>query len=136
MDVREFRMDDFDRVAALWSRAGLLPSLSDERAEIARKLERDPDLFIVGVDAQTIVGAVMGAYDGRRGWIYHLAIDPDVQSRGFGGTLLRELERRLRQKGCLKVNLLIEMDNANVEAFYQRHGYGRDNLIFMEKWLT
>ncbi len=48
---------------------------------------------------------------------------------------MQELEHRLQEKGCAKVNLLIEPANASVQAFYQRLGYQRDELIFMEKWL-
>jgi len=128
-------MDDYEAVVALWGKAGLIPSRSDARVEIAKKLVRDPDLFLVGLEAGVIVGTVMGGYDGRRAWVYRLAVTPELQANGFGVVLLQELESRLRAKGCLKVNLLIETDNAGVQAFYRRRGYERDDLIFMEKWL-
>ena len=48
---------------------------------------------------------------------------------------MAELEVRLRALGCTKVNLLIEADNAAVTGFYERVGFTRDDLIFMEKWL-
>jgi len=135
MEVREFRMTDYDAVVALWQAAGLHLSPSDDRARILHKLERDPDLFLVGAEQGTLVAAVVGGYDGRRGWVYHLAVHPDHQGRGLGAALLAELEERLRRKGCHKLNLLVEPDNASVQRFYQRVGYRRDELIFMEKWL-
>ena len=135
MEVREFHLDDYEAVIGLWRRTGLLPSRSDERAEIAKKLERDPELFLVGTNSGVVVGTVLGGYDGRRGWVYRLAVVPELQANGFGAVLLQELESRFRQKGCLKVNLLIETDNADVQGFYRRHGYESDDLIFMEKWL-
>jgi ribosomal protein S18 acetylase RimI-like enzyme len=48
---------------------------------------------------------------------------------------MQEVEHRLHQKGCAKVNLTVRPANAAVQAFYQRLGYQRDEMIFMEKWL-
>jgi ribosomal protein S18 acetylase RimI-like enzyme len=136
MQIREFQINDYDAVISLWQAAGLHLSSTDSQADILHKLERDPDLFLVGVENETLVGAVMGAYDGRRGWVYHLAILPDYHGRGFGASLLAELEARLHRKGCRKVNLLIEPTNAEVQHFYERYNFKRAELIFMEKWLT
>jgi len=136
MDIRGFQMADYEAVVALWSKAGLLPSRSDEKIEIAKKLERDPELFLVGAEVGEIVGAVIGGYDGRRGWIYHLAVAPELQSKGVGTRLLRELESRFFQKGGSKINLLIEASNADVQDFYRLQGYQSDQLVFMEKWLA
>ena len=135
MQIRLFTMNDYDAVTALWAKAGLLSGRSDKRPEIEKKLERDPDLFLVGIDEDRIVAAVMGSFDGRRGWVNHLAVDPDRHGQGLGAALLGELECRLRTKGCIKLNLLIEPDNARVEGFYRRQGYANDTLLFMEKWL-
>jgi ribosomal protein S18 acetylase RimI-like enzyme len=135
MPVRNFQIEDYDAVVALWAQAGLILSLSDSREGIRRKLERDADLFLVAIDGESIVGAVMGCYDGRRGWINHIAVAPNYKGQGLGTQLVQEVERRLREKGCDKVNLLIEPTNAAVQEFYQRLGYQRDELIFMEKWL-
>lgn len=135
MQIRAFQMTDYDAVITLWRAAGILLSRSDDQAGILHKLERDPDLFLVGIENDALVGAVMGAYDGRRGWVYHLAVHPLHQGFGFGVALLTTLEERLRSKGCQKINLLIEPDNAHVQHFYEKLNYQRDDLIFMEKWL-
>ena len=134
--IRTFEMRDYDEVAALWLAAGISLHLSDDAPSIERKLERDPELFIVGELEGRIVGAVLGCYDGRRGWVNHLAVAPDRQREGVGSMLMAELEARFRAIGCVKVNLLIEPDNAGVQRFYDRIGYARDELIFMEKRLT
>lgn len=129
-------MADYDAVISLWRAAGLQLSRSDDQAGIIHKLERDPDLFLVGIENNELVGAVMGAYDGRRGWVYHLSIHPGYQGFGFGAAMIAQLEERLLHKGCQKINLLIEPDNAHVQHFYERLDYLRNDLIFMEKWLT
>ena len=135
MVLRTFAMDDYDAVIALWKKAGIRLSRSDTVEGIRKKLERDPQLFLVMVEAGAIIGAVMGSYDGRRGWVNHLAIDPLHQGKRLGSVLLAELERRFRELGCEKVNLLIEMDNAQVQGFYQQLGFRMDSLLFMEKWM-
>jgi ribosomal protein S18 acetylase RimI-like enzyme len=135
LHIRNFQMADYDTVIALWLEVGLQLSSSDSREGIQRKLERDADLFLVAEDENAIVGAIMGCYDGRRGWINHLGVSPVCQGQGIGGQLLQEVELRLKARGCEKINLLIEPTNAVVQSFYQRTGYKRDELIFMEKWL-
>lgn len=136
MFIREFCLEkDYDATIALWLACNILLSKSDSRESIKKILERDADLFLIGEQDQVIIGAVMGRYDGRRGWVQHLAIAPDFQGQRLGGQLVQELERRLQAKGCEKVNLLIRPDNANVQKFYQQLGFRRDELIYMEKWL-
>ncbi len=136
MRIRTFEMRDYEDVAALWLAAGISLHLSDDAASVQRKLERDPELFIVGELDGCIVGAVLGCYDGRRGWVNHLAVAPGRQREGVGSMLMAELEARFRAVGCVKVNLLIEPDNAGVQRFYDGIGYARDELIFMEKTLV
>ena len=137
MRLRTFTPQDYDRVVALWTAAGLHLSASDTPAGLTHKLERDPDLFLLVEDEEsgTLVGVVMGCYDGRRGWINHLAVADGWRGDGIGRRLVAEVERRLRAKGCEKVNLLIEPANAAIQGFYEHLGYARDDLIFMEKWL-
>ena len=129
-------MRDYEQVTALWRAAGLSLSLSDDVSGIEHKMKRDPELFIVAESAGRISGAVMGCYDGRRGWVNHLAVAPGQQRNGIGTMLVAELEARFRAIGCVKVNLLIEPDNNDVQRFYDGIGYTRDELIFMEKTLV
>jgi ribosomal protein S18 acetylase RimI-like enzyme len=124
--IRQFDYDrDFEAVLALWAASGPGVGLgrSDTPAEIRRKLERDPDLFLVAEDAGQIVGAVLGGFDGRRGMVYHLAVAASYRHQGIGGDLMAELEARLHAKGCLKCYLLVRPDNAGVIDFYGRRGW-------------
>jgi ribosomal protein S18 acetylase RimI-like enzyme len=136
MAIRTATTDDGTRLAALWAAAGLLFRAEHVDRELAAVLARDPDLVLVEEDKTgALTGAVFGTFDGRRGWVNRLATRPDQQGRGIATRLLAELERRLLGKGCAKINLLIEPDNAAVAGFYTRQGYESDELIFMEKWL-
>jgi tRNA (guanine37-N1)-methyltransferase len=125
--------EDYDAVRELWQRAGIVLPRSDDRDEIARKLLRDPDLFVVAQSGRRIVGAVMGGWDGRRGYVYHLAVDGRARGKGLGRALMLELERRLKLKGCLRMNLQVaDLDPSSV-AFYERLGWERLATTAMAK---
>lgn len=135
MNFRDFTLNDFDLVIDLWKRAGLILSHSDTHQGMKKKLKRDPELFFVLEKDTRIIGVVMGSYDGRRGWINHLAVDPEYQGKNIGQQIIEELESRFKKIGCEKVNLLIELSNMEVQGFYEKQGFKKEELIFMEKWI-
>ena len=118
-------MDDYDAVYALWQNAGPGVNLrpSDQRQEIEKKLSRDPDLFLVAEAKGRAVGVIMGAWDGRRGYLHHLAVDATYRGQGIGTALICEVERRLKAKGCLKINILVFRENEAACRLYRRLGY-------------
>jgi len=136
--IREFDLSrDYAAVLALWQTAGPGVHLgrSDTPAEISKKLQRDPDLFLVADEGGAIIGSVIGGYDGRRGLVYHLAVAPERRDGGLGRQLMTELESRLRAKGCLKAYLLVTLDNPDALAFYERLGWGEMPMHLMGKEL-
>jgi ribosomal protein S18 acetylase RimI-like enzyme len=133
--IREFVDEDYDAVVGVWRAAGLTIKPSDTLPELRKVIDRNPGLFLVAEADGTVAGAGIGAWDGRRGWIYHLAVHPDRQGRGIGRMLMDELERRLLATGATKLNLLVEQGNAAVADFYRKLGYATDELLFMTKRL-
>lgn len=135
--LREFTLDDYAAVYTLWQDAGpgVGISRSDTREEIAKKLQRDPDLFLVAEDEGQIIGTVIGGYDGRRGLIYHLAVEPAYRKRGIGERLMEQVEKRLTAKGCLKSYLLVTRENTDVIEFYNRLGWETMDVTLMGKTL-
>jgi ribosomal protein S18 acetylase RimI-like enzyme len=122
--ISGFTMDDFPFVHVLWQRAGLWMRPSDGPEATALKLERDPELFLVARDGEgVIVGTAMGGWDGRRAYVYHLAVQPERMRQGIGSRLMDELEERLRALGALKVKLQILTDNDASRAFFEGRGY-------------
>ena len=124
--IREFCFPvDYEPVFALWKsiERGVHTGRSDTPAEIEKKLERDPDLFLVAEADGAIVGSAIGGFDGRRGLVYHLAVASAFRGMGLGSRLMDELELRLRAKGCLKCYLLVTSDNPEAEVFYQQRGW-------------
>jgi len=118
---------DFPDILTLWGRAGPGVRLgrSDAPEQIEKKLKRDPDLFLVAELDGRIVGSVLGGFDGRRGLVYHLAVDPHYRQHDIGSRLMEELENRLRAKGCLRAYLLVTKNNPQAMQFYERHGWAR-----------
>jgi ribosomal protein S18 acetylase RimI-like enzyme len=121
--LREFTMADYEVVEELWRRAGLWMRPSDAPEQVALKLRRDPDLFLVACVGACTVGVTMGGWDGRRAYVYHLAVDPQWQRRGVGDRLMDELEKRFRVKGALKAKLQIMVGNDASVAFFAARGY-------------
>ena len=123
---REFRFpSDYESVYQLWVsiEKGVHVGRSDALAEIAKKIARDPDLFLVAESDNAIIGSVIGGFDGRRGLIYHLAVTSSFRGLGIGSRLMDEVEARLRAKGCLKCYLLVTRDNPEAEGYYQQRGW-------------
>lgn len=137
--IRTFKYEeDYAAVYTLWQNSG--PGVhvgpSDTPEEVQRKLERDPDLFLVAERGGQVIGSVIGGYDGRRGLIYHLAVTPDQRGKGIGSALMTEVEHRLRGKGCYKCYLLVVDGNEDVAAFYEKSGWEAMNVTLFGKELS
>jgi ribosomal protein S18 acetylase RimI-like enzyme len=132
-NIRQFDFArDYLPVKNLWEAIGKGVRLgrSDSPAELEKKLQRDPDLFLVAEAGAEIVGTVIGGFDGRRGMVYHLAVATAHRSRGIGGLLLEEVERRLKAKGCLRCHLMVTTDNLEAARFYEKRGWQRMDYLF------
>ncbi|WP_430782409.1 GNAT family N-acetyltransferase [Actinoplanes sp. G11-F43] len=118
--IRQFEWTDYDAVVDVWEAAGRDVVGRDE---LVAKLRRDPELLLVAEEEGRVAGVVMGTFDGRRGWIFRLAVDPVFRRRGIATGLVAELEARLLKLGCPRVNLLVMPDNEAGLRFWQRLGY-------------
>ena len=135
MDIRAFQPDDEPSVVALWERCGLVRPWNDPHKDIARKLKVQPQFFLVGLNDDAIAATVMAGYEGHRGWVNYLAVDPALRRHGFGRTLMNEVERLLLAAGCPKINLQVRGSNTDALAFYAALGYAQDDVVSMGKRL-
>jgi ribosomal protein S18 acetylase RimI-like enzyme len=135
MNIRPFQSADEHAVVALWDRCGLTRPWNDPRKDIRRKLAVRPDLFLVAELEGAVIGTVMVGYDGHRGWINYLSVDPDHRRRGVGRALMAEAERLLRLEGCPKINLQVRTGNTEVIEFYRRVGFLTDDVVSMGRRL-
>ncbi|MEM5435076.1 GNAT family acetyltransferase [Paraburkholderia diazotrophica] len=140
LSIRCFDAADMDAVVALWTDA--FPEYKDAsrpqrnpHLSIANKLATQPELFFVAAMDARIVGTVMAGYDGHRGWLYSLAVDPTQRRQGIGTRLVRHAEAALTARGCPKVNLQVLSAKADVRAFYESLGYRADEVISLGKRL-
>jgi ribosomal protein S18 acetylase RimI-like enzyme len=123
VEIRAFDIADEDAVVALWEEAGLTRPWNDPHADIRRKLTVQPELFLVAVDGDAVVGSVMAGYDGHRGWLYYLATAGTHRGQRLGAALVAEAERLLEAMGCPKVQLMVRPDNSGARGFYHALGY-------------
>jgi ribosomal protein S18 acetylase RimI-like enzyme len=136
VDIRPFHESDEADVIALWEAVFGYPAAHNDPATVIRqKLAVQRDLFFVARLDGRLVGTVMGGYDGHRGWIYSLAVGPEVRRRGIGTALMRHVERELAGRGCPKVNLQVLASNAATVAFYEKLGYFVEERVSMGKLL-
>ena len=124
IDIREFSIKDYDAAIELWQRVeGLEIAEGDDRESVAQFLARNPGLSRVATDGSTIVGVALCGHDGRRGHIYHLAVDPAYQGRGLGTRLLDESLADLRRVGIKRVIIMVADDNPRGRGFWRRCGW-------------
>jgi ribosomal protein S18 acetylase RimI-like enzyme len=134
LEIRPFVMEDTDGVLEVWSLAGVAgPDRAAQRKEIQKKMSHDPDSFFLGLVDGKVAATVMVGYDGHRGWIYLLAVRPDLQRKGIGRQMMEHAEQWLRQLGCPVAKLQVEQARADAVGFYQKLGYEVRELISLRK---
>jgi ribosomal protein S18 acetylase RimI-like enzyme len=122
--TREFAIGDFSAALELWERVeGLEIAEGDDREGVADFLARNPGLSRVATDGAAIIGVALCGHDGRRGYIYHLAVDPTYQARGLGKQLMDECLGGLRRAGLKRALILVAHDNSRGRKFWLHHGW-------------
>lgn len=135
MLIRPFARADTEAVVALWERCGLTRPWNDPRRDIERKLNVQPGLFLVGIEATALVASVMAGYDGHRGWVNYLAVDPGRRRAGLARRLMDVVERELTALGCPKISLQVRAGNDLAVGFYTELGYEPDRTVVLGKRL-
>jgi ribosomal protein S18 acetylase RimI-like enzyme len=133
--IRTFVHGDEDAVVTLWEAAGLTRPWNDPRKDIARKLTVQGEWFLVAVSRGEVIGSVMAGYDGHRGWVNYLAVSPNARRAGIGRALMNEVELRLRDAGCPKINLQVRETNQEALGFYHALGYSTDDVVSLGRRL-
>jgi ribosomal protein S18 acetylase RimI-like enzyme len=122
--TREFSIEDYDAALQLWQRVeGLEIAEGDDRESVAQFFLRNPGLSRVALDGSAVVGVVLCGHDGRRGHIYHLAVDPAYRGGGLGRRLVDECLERLRTTGVVRVIILVADNNFGGAEFWKRAGW-------------
>jgi ribosomal protein S18 acetylase RimI-like enzyme len=124
IETREFAIEDYEAVAELWNRVeGLEIAEGDAREDVAQYILRNPALSRVATDGSAIIGVALCSHDGRRGHIYHLAVDPTYQGRGLGKRLVDECLEGLRRAGLKRAIIMVADNNPRGREFWKRCGW-------------
>lgn len=134
-DIMCYRSEHFAGVDALWNAFPNDKAWNVAAAAIPEKTRFQPDLMLVALEGNVVIGSVMAGYDGHRGRISRFAVLGSHQKNGIGQTLIAAAEERLATLGCCKVNLQVVESNTAVVAFYERAGYQIEPRISISKVL-
>jgi ribosomal protein S18 acetylase RimI-like enzyme len=133
--IREMVVSDYEQMIALWKNTpGIGLSDADSKRNISQFLERNPGLSFVYEIDKRIVGTVLCGHDGRRGYIYHLAVDLAFRKQGIGKELMARSLDKLRHKRIAKCHLFLYSENEDAIQFYGRTGWmKRSELLIYSK---
>ena len=135
IEIRPFQPEDEAAVIRLWTDCGLVVPWNNPARDMARKRRVQPELFLLGWKDGALVATVMAGYDGHRGWLNYLAVDPAYRRGGVGRFLVAEAEARLGAMGCPKINLQVRSANSEVIEFYKKIGFVEDDVVSLGRRL-
>ena len=139
MNIRLMSIDDYEKVYELWmSCVGMgLNNLDDSKEGIDKFLQRNPDTCLVAEADSRIVGVIIVGNDGRRGYIYHTAVNPQYRKQGIAKSLVETAMAALQNNGINKVALVVFDRNEIGNDFWEKMGFTvRDDLIYRNKALA
>lgn len=128
---------DYQEVINLWTNTpGVGLDISDGRRAIASYLKRNPGMSFVARDGKDLIGTILCGHDGRRGYLYHLAVVPRCRRAGIGTKLVAKCMGKLKRLGITKCNIYLFADNADGERFWENDGWkNRPDVRLMQKRL-
>lgn len=129
-------MADASAVVALWEACALTRPWNDPRADFARALAGAASCVLVARGpGGAIIGSAMTGYDGHRGWVYYLAVDPAHRRAGLGRALMAAAENWLSARGCPKLQLMVRADNQAARGFYAALGLDQQPVVTLGRFL-
>jgi len=128
---------DFKEIYDLWKSAKLpVKKTQLEKYDYEQVIKLNPSSCFIGTENGKIIASVFGTFNGRRAWIYHLAIHPRYQDKGFGSLMLKKAETALKNRGAKKIVLGVDFDHAGTISFYAKNDYTiMNDAILMAKEL-
>jgi ribosomal protein S18 acetylase RimI-like enzyme len=135
MIIGDLAPDEREAVVDLWRCCGLTRPWNDPFTDLALALGSPSARVLVGRDDGAILASVMVGFDGHRGWVYYLAVDPRRQGRGHGRAMMHAAEAWLSARGAPKAQLMVRSDNVRVIGFYERLGFEAQAVTVLGKRL-
>ena len=135
MIIREMKIEDYDKVFALWKtiKGFGIRSVDDSQEGIERFLKWNPGLSVVAEEKGMIVGAILCGSDGRRGCLYHVCVHKDYRRQGIGKTMVIWCMEKLKELQINKVSLIAFTKNDVGNAFWKEIGWTkREDLNYYD----
>jgi ribosomal protein S18 acetylase RimI-like enzyme len=130
--IREMTIDDYEQMIALWHKIdGLALSEADTKNNIDSYLQRNKGLSYICEDNNTIIGTILCGHDGRRGFIYHVAVKPEFRHRQIGIRLVERSLFNLRRDGINKCHIFVIEDNSIGNSFWSSAGWEKRSGFFI-----
>ena len=139
MIIRLMTIEDYEQVYQLWlSCSGMgLNNLDDSKDGIAKYLDRNPDTCFVAEKSDEIIGVIISGHDGRRGFIYHTAVNPEYRNQGIAKMLVEAAMDALKANGINKVALVVFDRDKDGNAFWEKVGFTvREDLVYRNKTIS
>ncbi len=135
MEITDYKAEYESAVIDLWEKCELTRPWNNPRLDIERKMKEKPELLLVGLIDGNVAASAMGGYEGHRGWVYYLAVEPECQRQGLGKQMMGAIEERLLQIGCPKINIQVREGNTGALNFFKKIGYNVEERISLGKRL-
>ena len=133
--LREATPDHAEAVIALWTASGLTRPWNDPHADFDLALATATSAILIAGEGRRVDGSVMVGFDGHRGWVYYLAVDPQARRRGLGRALMQAAEDWLRGQGAPKIQLMVRADNVEALAFHRAIGLEDQAVVVLGRRL-
>ena len=118
--IRAMVARDFPALPAIWAvTEGMGNSPGDSPEDLGRLLDRNPGLCFVAVDGETIVGTILAGQDGRRAYLYRLAVLPKYRRQGLAAELVRRSLAGIEATGIVRCLALVQEDNPGGRVFWE-----------------
>ncbi len=133
IEIRELSFGDYEAARSLWNRCqGIGLSDADEPEPMRRFLECNPGLNLAAWSANELIATLLCGTDGRRGYLYHLAVDPRFRRQGVGRELVQRVFYQLHTKGIQKCHIMVYATNQDGLAFWKSTGWvTRPEIVLM-----
>ncbi|MGI4952755.1 MAG: GNAT family acetyltransferase [Janthinobacterium lividum] len=136
LTIRSAAPTDEDAVTGLWRRCDLVAPYNDPAADFRFALAgATSDVLVATTEGGGIIGSAMVGHDGHRGWVYYVASSSLARGQGIGREMIHAAEAWLRERGVVKLQLLVRETNTQVVSFYEHLGFEVSPRTVMAKWL-
>lgn len=135
MEISELKVTEIGQATALWQSVEITRPWNDPASDARKALENQSSTIFAGRHERRLVATAMVGFDGHRGWLYYVAVHPELQGQGFGQQIIGAASRWLAERGVPKVQLMVRTENNGVIRFYERLGYEAQDVVVLGKRL-